>query len=448
VLWPVWEWLLDPKVQFLFGSYAQDLAIRDAVKSRRLIESAWFRERWGGIFYLDPADNRKHRYVNNHGGHRISTSVLGKNTGEGGDKIVIDDPHNMREVYSDTIRYSTLSAWDNSIRSRLNDPRTGQKVLIGQRSHDADLFGHILSTEDERWEVLMLPMEYDPPRHCITFFNKGSGHQTEKGSVFEDPRTKKGELLNPERFGNEEAKTERKAMSTRDYSAQFNQDPTSGGGLILKKRWWRQWCFPQDHPEAGKPMPYPEFFELISVYDTAFEIDEENDCSARITVGLFNYSPSGREADTEVHGLLIERFNDKLEFPDLKTEAIGHNTEYHPDWTLIEKKASGHSLIQEFRRAGISVRGVKPGSKDKVFRAHMVAQILKDGRLWYVPRNWAYEVINQCAKFPTGDHDDLVDCVVMLLAYIRRMGKIVLPDDEKDDELALFAEPTRKFYGA
>ena len=448
VLWPVWEWLLDPTVQFLCASYSQELAIRDAVKSRRLIESAWFRERYGDAFYLDPADNRKHRYVNNHGGHRISTSMLGKATGEGGDKLCIDDPHNMKDVYSDKMRYSTLSAWDNSLRSRLNDPTTGQKILIGQRSHDADLFGHILATEDERWEVLMLPMSYDPPRHCVTFFNKGKGHQVDKGPIFEDPRKKKGEMLNPQRFGKDERDAEVKAMAKRDYSAQFDQDPTSGGGLILKKKWWRQWCFPEDHPQAGKPMPHPEFFEVISIYDTAFETEEEHDFSARITAGLFEYSPSGREQDTEVHALLIERMNERLEFPDLKTEAIGHNVEYHPDWTLIEKKASGHSLRQELRRAGISTRAVDPGSKDKIFRAHMVAQIMKDGRLWYIPRNWAYEVINQCAKFPTGDHDDLVDCVVMLLAYIRRMGLIELPDDEKDDELSLFKLPPRKFYGA
>lgn len=448
VLWPVWHWLLEPEVQFLFASYAQDLAIRDAVKSRRLIESAWFRERYGNVFYLDPTDNRKHRYVNNHGGHRISTSVGGKTTGEGGDILGIDDPHNMKDVYSDAIRHGALSWWDNSMRSRLNDPTTGQKVLIGQRSHDADLFGHILATEDERWEVLTLPMEYEPKSHCITFFNKGRGHQTDEPAVFEEPRTEKGQLLNEQRFGPEEVKAERKAMSVRDYSAQFQQDPTSGGGLILKKKWWKQWCFPQDHPNAGKPMPYPEFFEIVSFYDTAFEKDEENDFSARVTAGLFEWSESGRPNDTQVHAMLLERFNDRVEFPDLKEEAAAHNLQWSPDRTLIEKKASGHSLIQEMRKAGVSIWGVNPGSNDKVFRAHMVAQILKEGRVWYIPRNWAYEIINQCASFPVGENDDLVDCIVMLLAYIRRMGLIDLDDDEKDDEMNLFAAPKRKFYGA
>lgn len=448
VIWPVWDWLIDAKVQFLCASYAQDLAIRDAVKSRRLIESAWFRDRFQDLFYLDPADNRKHRYVNNQGGHRISTSVGGQTTGEGGDKLVIDDPHNMKDVYSDTKRHTALSWWDNSMRSRLNDPTTGQKVLIGQRSHDMDLFGHINSTEGERWVVLMLPMEFDPTRKCITYPNpKGIKPVKKDGPLFEDPREKRGELLNPKRFGKNEVKAESAAMSPRDYSAQMNQDPTSGGGLILKKPWWQQWCYPQDHAKSGKPMPYPDFFEIISIYDTAFEEKQEADFSARTTWGLFEHSISNRPEDTTVHAMLLERLNERLEFPDLKTEAIEHHTEWKPDYTLIEKKATGRPLQFELRKLGIKgLRAVEPGTTDKVFRAHMVAPIMKAQRLWYVPRNWAFDVINQCAKFPTGEHDDLVDTVIMLLAYIRRMGLVELPDDEQDDTLKLFSTP-RKFYG-
>lgn len=455
VLWPVWHWLVDSKTQFMCASYAQDLAIRDAVKSRRLIESAWFRDRYSNQFFLDPADNRKHRYVNNRGGHRISVSVGGKTTGEGGDIICVDDPHNMSDVYSDKRRHSALSWWDNSMRSRLNDPTTGQKVLNGQRSHDNDLFGHVLATEEQRWVVLMLPMEFDPQRKCITYFNpKGIKPSKKRGPIFEDPRVERGELLSPRRFGTEEVKAERTAMSVRDYSAQFQQDPTSGGGLILKKGWWKQWVFPEDYDgrdERGKrlalqPMPLPEFTEIISIYDTAFEKEEENDYSARTTWGLFNFSESGREQEETTHAMILERFNERVEFPDLKQEAIGHHNDWNPDATLIEKKASGHSLIQELRRAGVPIRAVIPGTKDKVARAHFVSDILKSGRIWYIPRNWAYEVIHQCAKFPTGEHDDLVDTVVMLLAYIRRMGMIELPDDEKEGELKLFSDQ-RRLYG-
>lgn len=456
VLWPVWDWLIDAKVQFMAASYAQDLAIRDAVKSRRLIESAWFQQRYGHLFYLDPSDNRKHRYVNNKGGHRISVSVGGKTTGEGGDKLLIDDPHNMTEVYSDKIRHSVLSWWDNSMRSRLNDPTTGQKILIGQRSHDSDLFGHVLQTEPERWVVLMLPTEFDPKRKCVTYFNrKGVEPDLEHGTIFSDPRTIEGELLSPRRFGPEEVKAERKAMAERDYSAQHQQDPTSGGGLILKKKYWQQWCYPADYGGkdekgrslAGRAMPLPDFHTVISIYDTAFEEEQENDFSARTTWGLFNYSPSGMAKDEAVNAMILERWQDRVSFPDLKAEAIGHQNDWSPDYTLIEKKASGHSLIQEMRASGIRVRAVEPGSKDKVWRAHMVSHVLESGRIWYIPRNWAYDVINQCAKFPMGEHDDLVDTVVMLLAFIRRMGMIELPDDEREDTLKLFSETKRRLYG-
>lgn len=448
VIWPVWDWLIDPSRQFLCASYAGELAIRDAVKSRRLIESAWFTERFNDIFYLDPNDNRKHRYLNNQGGHRISTSVGGKTTGEGGDVLLIDDPHNMKDVYSDTIRHGALNWWDNSMRSRLNDPKTGQKVLIGQRSHDMDLFGHILASEEDRWTVLMLPHEFDPARKCITYANPRGRKPDNERKLFEDPRKKRGQLLNPKRLGKEEIDAERNVMSPRDFSAQMNQDPTSGGGLILKKKWWQQWCYPPDHKDAGKVMPYPEFFEIVSVYDTAYEEKEEADFSARTTWGLFEYSESGKPGDENIHALLLERMNERMEFPELKQAALEHQHDkrFAPDVTLIEKKASGTSLKQELAKLGLEgLWAVEPGTNDKVFRAHMVSPIMRAGRLWYVPRNWAYDVINQCAKFPASEHDDLVDTVVMLMAYIRRMG-MVLPEDEPDDgdTLKLFS---RKFYG-
>ena len=451
VCWPVWDWLVTPSSQFLCASYAHDLAIRDAVKSRRLIESAWFQDRYMIDFSMNAGDNNKHRYSNDKGGYRISTSVGGKTTGEGGDKIVIDDPHNMKDVYSDVKRHATLAWWDNSMRSRLNDPTTGQKVINGQRSHDNDLFGHLLETEGDRWVHLNLPMEFDPPRKCITYPNpKGLRvEQKERAEVyeplFEDPREKRGDLLNPLRFGEEEVLAERHAMSERDYASQFQQDPSSGGGLIFKRQWWRQWCYPADHPQAGKEIPMPEFFSVVSAYDTAFEIKQENDCSARLTFGLFNYQdkPTG---PPEVHAMLLERFNERVEFPELKAEARAHEISMHPEITMIEKKASGHSLIQEMARADIHVRAINPGMNDKVFRANMVQQILKNGRIWYVPRAWAYEVISQCAKFPTAEHDDMVDCFVMILAYMRRLGIVGVDDDEKPDEMNLFTTPKR-FYG-
>lgn len=448
VLWPVWDWLQDPRSQFMCASYASELAIRDAEKARRLITSGWFQERYGTEFFLDAKDNRKTRYLNNHGGHRISTSVGAKTTGDGGDKILVDDPHNAKEVYSDAKRMAVLNWWDNAMRSRLNDPTTGQKILIGQRTHDNDLFGHVIDTEGDRWVVLCLPMEFERKRRCITYANPRGAIITEEEKreldpIFIDPRKKDGELLNEQRFGPEEVETERHGMSTRDYSAQFQQDPTSGDGLILKRKYWRQWVYPPGSSQAGKPMPMPEMLQIISVYDTAFEKDEEADFSARTSWGLFEWEE--KPGKSEINLILLERMNDRLSFPELKEAAIEHKEVYNPDVTLIEKKASGHSLIQELRQAGVKVKGIPLDGKDKIFRAHMVEDVLRSGRVWYIPRVWAQEVINQCAKFPVGQNDDLVDTCVIAWAYVRRLGLVELPSDEEDEEVRLFATP--KFYG-
>jgi hypothetical protein len=88
VLWPVWEWVTTPSSRWLFTSYAQDLSVRDSVKSRRLIQNEWFQERWGDRFYLVDDTNQKTRYLNNWGGYRVSSSVKGLGTGEGGDRLV------------------------------------------------------------------------------------------------------------------------------------------------------------------------------------------------------------------------------------------------------------------------------------------------------------------------------------------------------------------------
>lgn len=479
VMWPTWWWTDEPEIQFMTSSYANDLALRDAVKSRDLIQSGWYQERYGGVYYLDPAQNQKSRYVNNHHGYRIATSVGGKTTGEGGDVLIIDDAHNMGDIRSDTKRNGVLNWYDNSWRSRLNDPKSGHKVAIGQRSHDMELYGHIQAGESDRWVILMLPNEYDPKRHCYIYLNpKGTKIDYEskykayqKGlkdlataeernnedamvealecveanePVFEDPRTKKGELLNPGRFGPEETATEKAAMTQIDYQAQFNQDPEAGGGLIIKRKWWRQWVYPEGHPRAFERMPNPKFEILLASYDTAFKEGEENDYSARTLWGLFMLSETGRDEDASMNALLIETMNERLSFPDLKDNAVRFHKAWEPDHTIIEDKASGTSLVQELNEAGVDAWAVDPGGYDKTYRTHIVSSIPKSGRVWYITTTGNYEAIAQSAKFPLGEFDDIHDSSVNAWAFMRRMGDIDLPDDEKGNRLKLFQAPTRR----
>src|ERR1017187_10876144 len=130
VLWPAWEWIRWPERRWLFSSYAATLSIRDSVKCRRLLESPWYKTRWGHVFMLTGDQNAKMRFDNNRSGYRLSTSVGGAVTGEGGDRIVCDDPHNVADVTSDAIRKSALDWWDIAVSTRVNDPKTSAMVIV------------------------------------------------------------------------------------------------------------------------------------------------------------------------------------------------------------------------------------------------------------------------------------------------------------------------------
>lgn len=442
VLWPVWHWLQLPQTQFITASYVSSLSEEHSQLSRRVIQSGWFKQHYGNEFFLLHDENRKDMYRNSEGGYRLTTSVDGRATGEGGDIQVLDDPHNAKDVESDVKRQGALEWHDNSWRSRVNDPNNAQKVYIAQRTHDNDILGHVLQKEPQRWTQLLLPMEFDPKRKCITYANpRGRGPELNR-KIFEDPRKKEGELLNPKRFDAETAKVEKTSgMSTRAWNAQYQQQPEGQGGLILKRNWWQPWVYPDWHTMAGKERKLPEFTEIITVLDTAFsEEEEENgDFTAATTWGIFPYLeelrlPNGKLATGAQRfcAILIDAVEERLGFPELRELCIDLDQTYAPDVMLIEKKASGASLVQELRRKKIPVRAYKiDGAGDLVARAHESSLMLEKGCIFYVPRQKFFHVIEECAKFPVAPHDDLVSSCTMAWMYMRRYYDLQLPDDDK-----------------
>ena len=455
ILWPTWHWITWPEEQFLCASYSSSLSLEHSILARRVIQSGWYQTRWGSKYYLLPEQNTADDYRNSAGGYRLTTSVGGRTTGEGGSIQLLDDPHNAQDVESDVQRASALSWHDNAWRSRVNDPNTSRKLYVAQRTHDSDILGHVLEKEGDRWVALILPMEHNPERKCITYSNDGTGANKKK-KLFEEPRKEAGELLNPKRFNAVTAAAEKEAMSERAWNAQMQQQPEGAGGLILKRKWWRPWTYPEHHKLAGKEMPMPNFFEIIQTYDTAFEEGEENDYSARTTWGLFipsdeevamfggavvpkrsqpdNDEPKQRRnISNQVCAMMLDKMYERLEYPDLRDAVIESAKDFLPDKILIEKKASGHSLLQEMRRRRLPVVAVKVFG-DLRSRVHASSVVLKKGCIFYVPRTWAFEVINIAAKYPAGDHDDLESTLSMSWQYMRQWHGLQLPDDEIEDK--------------
>lgn len=218
VMFPAWCWTTVPSDKFVYASYGQHLSVRDSMKMRRLVKSRWYQERWP-MKLRDDSDN-KMKYENEHTGYRLATAVKGVGTGEGGDYIVADDPHNVVEGESDAKREEVLLWWDESMATRLNDPKTGCRLVIMQRVHQNDLVGHILETGG--WVHLCLPMEYIPRVQVEV-----------KGVKLKDPRTQEGELLWPERIGPDELTRLKTNMGPYAYAGQMQQEPAPRKGAMI-----------------------------------------------------------------------------------------------------------------------------------------------------------------------------------------------------------------------
>lgn len=420
VMWPAWEWQLNPTVRFMGASYGADLAIRDASKTRDIVLSEWYQQNWGDKVQIRAGSDQKTKYELTGGGWRMATSVGGRATGEHPDRKIVDDPHNAKQADSDAERESALEWFDRTLSTR-GKSRGARTVVVMQRLHERDVTGHII--EDLfGYEHLCIPMEYD-----------GVRRRSKLGNY--DPRTRKGELLWPEMFDDQSVTELKQALGEYGAAGQLQQQPAPEGGGILKTEHIQRW--PHD-----KPLPQLEF--VLQSYDTAFTEDTSGDPSACTVWGIFTH-------DGRRNALLLDAWDEHLSYPDLRQKVLDEWTaEYggsagqkhagpptkprRPDRVLVEKKASGQSLIQDLRRGGVPVVAYTPTS-DKVARAHQAAPVLELGVLW-VPESkknpgqyvtWAQPLLKQLAKFPNAEHDDLVDTSTQAIIFFKDNGLLGLP---------------------
>jgi predicted phage terminase large subunit-like protein len=405
VFWPTWEWLTHPERRWLFASYALSLSVRDSLKCRRLILSPWYQRNYGHLYRLTDDQNAKLRFENDKTGYRLSTSVDSAATGEGGDRLVVDDPHNVREAESEATRASTITWWDETMSTRLNDQRTGAKVIVMQRVHASDLSGHVL--EQGGYEHLCLPAEYEPTTHRT-------------GIGWRDPRTHDGDLLWPERVGPPEIAALKVQLGTYGYAGQMQQRPSPRAGGLFKRAWWRSY----------DPATFVRYqaLEVIQVWDTAFQEKTSAD-----------YSVCATWARTPEGAFVLDVYRARLEFPDLKRQARALYAQWQPAVVLVEDKASGQSLIQELRRPDerdperwprLPVLAV-PVDRDKLARATAVTPYVEAGMV-HLPdvAPWVADWVQEHADFPNAPHDDQVDTTSMALRrFFGTMAVEALDDD-------------------
>jgi len=477
VAFPAWVWAQSqrgptsgPGTQFLHASYAQQLSLRDSVKCRRLIESPWYRELWGDRFKLTSDQNTKSRFDNDKGGTRLSTSVGSALTGEGGHIIVVDDPNAAQEAFSEATIASTIEWWDAALSTRLNDPKTGAFVVIQQRLSEEDLTGHITSKDEGEWTHLCLPMRYEWMRHSYThlgydndgndivwhdprgcFEDEDTGELIPLVEVNEDgeriaisveaqevlEQEREGELLWPERFGENEVSILEKQLGPWAAAGQLQQRPEPKGGGIIKGEWWQVW----DEPV------YPNMDYIIASLDTAYTTKTENDFSAMTVWGVFTSSNTAQITrsvsrrgellqTTEIvrdyvdskspKVMMMYAWQARLELHELVEKVAKTCRDMKVDKLIIENKAAGYSIAQEMRRLygheNFAVQLVDPKGQDKLARLYSVQHLFAEGMIYAPTMQWAQMVINQVGTFPKGKHDDLVDTVSQSIRHLRDLN--------------------------
>jgi predicted phage terminase large subunit-like protein len=443
VFWPAWEWgaMNMPHLRYVSFSYSSGLTERDNTKFRKLVMSDKFKELWGEKFQLEKEGEIK--ITNNKTGSKFASSVKGIGTGERGDRVVIDDPHDVHKSESDIVRTDTVRWFRETITDRLNNLDDSAIVIIMQRVHQLDISGFIL---EQGWTYchLMVPMEFE------------AGREPYNTIGWVDPRTEEGDLAWPERFSPEAvAKIEREKGSFA-YAGQYQQRPAPRGGGIIKREHWRAYT-PEDCGKFGVPWPkFPVMSYTVLSLDTAQTEKKQNDPSAGVVLGVCRDIWENRRL------ILMWAWAERLELYDLIKKIEETCKKFKVDRVLVEDKASGHPVAQELRRrarhiadslshnpktldrADFGVTLVNPEG-DKVARMYSVQNLFECGLIYapaeptgngdYLFKDWAEKVMSECADMPKGAHDDLADAMSQALTHFRALGLATLPDEDELEDV-------------
>jgi len=393
-LLPAWMVGRTPKLKIIQATHTGELAVRFGRKAKTLIDSEDYKKIFDTTLRED--SQAAGRWETAQGGEYFAAGVGGAITGRGADLLIIDDPHSEQDAMS-------ASAFDNAYEWYTSGPRQrlqpGAKiVLVMTRWSKKDLTGILLDNQKDvkgdQWEVVEFPAILD--------------HGSKKEPVW------------PQYWKLDELEKVKATLPVGKWNAQWMQKPTSEEGALIKREWWKTWD--KDY--------LPDCHYVIQSYDTAFLKKETADFSAITTWGVFYPNE-----DAKPNLILLDSVKDRFEFPELRRQALEQYQYWNPDMVIVEQKASGTPLTHELRQMDIPVMTFTPSrGNDKHVRVNSCAPLFEAGIIWAPDRKFAEEVIEECASFPYGDHDDLVDSMTMAVMRFRQGGFLPHPEDYEDEK--------------
>lgn len=416
ILWPCWEWTFNPAARWMFASYAEQLAFLMSVRRRdSVLNSKWYRDRWGGVFKLAGSLNLKHLFSNSAEGYMFSTSTGGQVTGYGGSRLVLDDPHDPKGAESE-IKRETTTEWLNlTWPSRLDPVPGAAEVVIMQRLHEMDATGVYLARKDADTVHLKIPMEY-----------AGEKNPTILG--YSDPRNSPGELLTPlyPRIRVDELK---RILGPYGSAGQLQQEPAPQEGGLIKRAWIRHYEEKDNRLNIGDYQIDPwNCLRFCTVDPAITEKDLENQMDPDYTVMA---SWAIFQSTRGVIALLLDLIRERMEGPEI----IAKMKAFHAHWKFsvigIETIAFQKMLAQYAKREGLPIREIGQKEdciykidKDKSSRVLSATPLMADGR-FYVPTYapWLGDAIRELTLFPNAAHDDVCDAVAYGVALAEKLGR-------------------------
>jgi len=390
---PAWMIGKNPKLKIIQATHTAELAVRFGRKAKHVIDSPEYQE----IFETSLQEDSKAagRWETAQGGEYFAVGVGGAMTGRGADLLIIDDPHKEKDLLSRDSFEKAYEWYTSGPRQRLQPG--GRIVLVMTRWSTNDLTGQLIKAQGDikgdQWDLGEFPaiLPNDKP-------------------------------VWPEYWNFKELETVKASLSVAKWNAQWMQNPTSEEGAIIKREWWKKW----------DKDTLPKLEHVIQSYDTAFMKKETADYSAITTWGVFRETE-----DKPTNLILVDSLKGRYEFPELRRKALEQYKYWQPETVLIEAKASGLPLTYELRNMGIPVINFTPSKgNDKHTRVNAVAPLFESGTIWApTHKEFAQEVIEECAAFPYGDNDDLVDSMTQAVMRFRQGGLIPHPEDYKDEKI-------------
>lgn len=411
-------WIKYPQAKIINASFSEPNMKRDALRSRNIIDSRFYQERWGDKFKKREDSWTLKRFDNDKGGFRYYATVEGAVTGEHGHVHVIDDPIKAAEGQNPNSEalITCIDWFTGTMSTRFASGFVNATVLIMQRLSQMDLAGYVLSKELDATH-LMLPQLYDSKRKCTTSIG------------FSDPRTEEGELLFPQVQNEERVEKLRRDLGVRGFEAQEQQNPLPEDGNLIKKAWTQHRYKQGDIPRNAR---------YIQSWDCAFEGKETSD----YVVGQV-WAMSGSRM------YLVDQLREKLDFVETKKAIKAMSKKWPKAYTkIIEKKANGAAVIASLKRTIGGIVEYNP-TESKGARLFSVSDAWEAGDVW-LPRDedkpWVEITVAEHTGFPNASYDDTVDAAVQAIKHFRdsRLDRLKAAMENVDGQLKIKRDKSRR----